>query len=103
MRRLRLNRSARRNLREIAQYLYRQGIDRRSISRTLGQLGEQCQKLAELPGELGRPRPELAPGLRSFPFRAYVVFFRYTDDELEVVNILGRRRDHPVHVAIDDD
>jgi len=46
-----------------------------------------------LPGTLGRPRSELRPNLRSFAFRGYVIFFRYQNDTLEVVNILERHRD----------
>lgn len=99
MRRLGLNTSARRNLRDIAQHLYLQGVDRRSITKTLEALGQQFEKLAALPGDLGRPRPELAPELRSFAFRGYVIFFRYGDDKLEIVNVLSGRQDHAAHIA----
>jgi plasmid stabilization system protein ParE len=54
-----------------------------------------------LPGVPGRPRPELRPDLRSFPFRRYVIFFRYGEDELVVLNILSARRD--IDGAIDGD
>jgi toxin ParE1/3/4 len=56
-------------------------------------LVERCEHLAELPGVLGRPRPELLPDLRSTPHGNYVIFFRYVDDALEVVNILEGHRD----------
>ena len=49
----------------------------------------QCARLASLPGTLGRARPDL----RSFPFGNYVIFFRYRDDVLEVVNVLEGHRD----------
>ncbi len=42
---------------------------------------------------MGRPRPELRPDLRSFPFGNYVIFFRYLEDTLEVVSILHAHRD----------
>lgn len=62
-----------------------------------------CQKLAILPGTLGRPRPELRHDIRSFPFRNHVIYFRLRDDVLEVVNILHSRRDVPGRVVLPDD
>ena len=52
-----------------------------------------CAKLASLPGILGRARPELHPDIRSSAYKGYVVFFRYREDALEVVNILQGHRD----------
>jgi toxin ParE1/3/4 len=63
------------------------------------QLRQQCSKLADLPGTLGRARPELRPDIRSFAFKGYVIFFRYATDVLEVVNILEGHRDIESHLA----
>ena len=50
--------------------------------------------MARLPGNLGRPRPELRHDLRSAPFNGYVIFFRYLDDDvLEIVHIIEGHRD----------
>jgi toxin ParE1/3/4 len=59
----------------------------------VGVLRGQCRKLATLPGTLGRARPELRPDIRSFPFKGYVIFFRYRRDIFEVVNVLEGHRD----------
>ena len=59
----------------------------------MGQLRQQCAKLAALPGTLGRPRPELRSDIRSFPFRSYVIFFRYVGNDFEVVAVLEGHRD----------
>jgi len=59
----------------------------------VGQLRERCRQLASKPGTLGRARPELRPDLRSFAHKGYVIFFRYVDDRLEIVNILEGHRD----------
>jgi toxin ParE1/3/4 len=56
-------------------------------------LRAQCRRLAELSTTLGRPRPELRPGLRTFPFRGYVIVFRYSGEVLEIVNIVEGHRD----------
>jgi toxin ParE1/3/4 len=59
----------------------------------IGRLLAKCEELAELPGKMGRPRPELLPGLRSRALGNYVIFFRYSVqpeavEAFEVVNIL---------------
>ncbi len=44
--------------------------------------------------ELGRARPELADGLRSFPTRTrYIIFYMPCDDHLLVVRVLHHARD----------
>ena len=49
---------------------------------------QPCQKLAELPGQLGRERPEILTGLRSFAVDNYVIFFRYIEEVVEIVSII---------------
>lgn len=65
-------------------------------------LHQQCVKLASLPGRLGRPRPELLADIRSFPYRGYVIFFRYRAGTFEVVNILEGHRDIAAHFRGDE-
>jgi plasmid stabilization system protein ParE len=62
-------------------------------------LRQQCIKLASLPGTLGRVRPELRPDIRSFPFKGYIIFFRYQTYTFEVVNLLEGHRDILAHFA----
>lgn len=38
--------------------------------------------------KMGRDREELAPGLRSFPFGRYVVFFLPLEDGIDVVRVM---------------
>ena len=61
------------------------------------QLRERCRHFASLPGTLGTPRPELGTDFRSFPFKGYVIFFRYSEDRLEIINVLSGRRDLMAH------
>ncbi len=56
-------------------------------------LREACHKFAAIEGTIGRARPELQPEVRSIPYENYVIFFRYMEDEFEVVNILEGHRD----------
>ncbi|RVU16947.1 type II toxin-antitoxin system RelE/ParE family toxin [Methylobacterium oryzihabitans] len=43
--------------------------------------------------QAGRARPELRPGLRSFPIGTYVVFYVATDAGIEVVRVRSGYRD----------
>jgi plasmid stabilization system protein ParE len=56
-------------------------------------LRQRCRSLANLPGTLGRARPELREDIRSLPYKGYVIFFRYVEDRLEIVDILEGHRD----------
>ncbi|TPE47896.1 type II toxin-antitoxin system RelE/ParE family toxin [Amaricoccus solimangrovi] len=56
-------------------------------------LQAHCEKLASLPGTMGRARPELLPDIRSSAYGSYVIFFRYRDEALEIVNVLEGHRD----------
>ena len=56
-------------------------------------LRARCHKLAALDATVGRSRPELRSDIRSFPFKGYVIFFRYHAGCFEVVHILEGHRD----------
>ena len=56
-------------------------------------LDEQCKRLASLPGTLGRSRPDLGEGLRTFPHLGYAIVFRYVgEDTFEVTRIVSGKR-----------
>jgi toxin ParE1/3/4 len=42
---------------------------------------------------MGRPRNELVAGLRSILVHPYIVFYRVTDQSLEIARVLHQRRD----------
>jgi toxin ParE1/3/4 len=66
-------------------------------------LRAKCHKLAAFPSTIGRPRPELRDGIRSFPYMGYVIFFRYLGDRFEVLNILEGHRDIDAHFGGEDE
>jgi toxin ParE1/3/4 len=91
--RLLLTPAAQADLIAIARYL-----TTASKNRTVGlafakALREKCERLAELPGQLGRERLDLGANIRSFPFKGYIVVFRYENDTLEVARVLSGRQD----------
>ncbi|MGK9236121.1 type II toxin-antitoxin system RelE/ParE family toxin [Inquilinus limosus] len=99
MRRLRYLPAAQRDLLEILAFISRQSGSLAIAQDFVARLRRQCRHLAELPGALGRARPELRPDIRSFQFGNYVIFFRYRGDVFEVVNILEGHRDVEQHVS----
>ena len=56
------------------------------------QLDTQLRLLATQP-LLGCARDELAPGIRSFPFGRYLVFYLPISDGIDVVRVLHGTRD----------
>lgn len=59
-------------------------------SRFIRELREKMEILAEQP-RMGRSRDELSPGLRSFPFGNYLVFYRVADDGIIINRVLHGR------------
>ncbi|EQB16946.1 type II toxin-antitoxin system RelE/ParE family toxin [Sphingobium lactosutens] len=97
MRRLVYLASARNDLADILRYIARESASLAVASTFIGKLEDRCEKLATLPGTLGTARPELRPDIRSVPHQGYVIFFRYTGDRLEIVNVLSAQRDVERH------
>jgi toxin ParE1/3/4 len=75
---------------EIAAYIARD--NRTAAERLIDALESKFTLLAISP-RLGRLRPELAPGLRSLPFRNYVIFYQPLQDGIEVVRVLHGKRE----------
>ena len=42
---------------------------------------------------MGRPRDGLVPGIRSYVFQRYLIFYRPVDDGVEVVHVYQSNRD----------
>lgn len=63
-----------------------------AADRWVDRLDEQFRLLAAQP-MMGRARDELAPGVRSFPFGRYVVFYAPLDDGIDVIRVLHGARD----------
>ena len=58
----------------------------------IDKLDETIEALANQPGS-GRRREELAPGILSFPFGRYIIFYRPCQDAIEIVRVLDGARD----------
>lgn len=87
---LRIRPEARQDLRDIGDYIAQD--DRQAARRFVRTLRERCAFLAENP-RVGRERPDLGEGLRSFPVGNYVIFYRLLDGVVEIVNVIHGSRD----------
>lgn len=66
-----------------------------SVSRADGfvdRIYAKCVDLSELEG-VGRARDELLPGLKSFPFKRYVIYFYRSSSRVDIVRVLHSARD----------
>lgn len=63
-----------------------------AADRYVDQLTARCHLLGQN-SEVGRPREELAAGLRSFAYRNHLIFYRVGPDRVEVARILSGYRD----------
>ena len=90
MSRLRISPRASEDLIEIWSYIAEDSVA--NADAFIDKMYETIQFLADKPG-LGRHREELAPGIQSFPFGRYIIFYRVVAGAIEVVRVLHGARD----------
>lgn len=88
--RVTLTRLAEQDLREIGAYIA-QDNPRRAAG-FIREIHAKALAYAEHP-EMGRDRSDLAPGLRSFPHGAYVVYYRRWRRGIQIVRVYHGSRD----------
>lgn len=86
-----LSRLAEQDLFEIALYIAnRDGVD--ATRRFFDEIDARFARLAEN-SQMGRLRPEIGPGLRSFPLGDYLIFYRSAADGVIIERFLHGARD----------
>jgi toxin ParE1/3/4 len=90
MKTVRLSAHARADLEDIWTYIAQDTSA--AADRFLDRIHRVCLRLASAP-RIGRPRDDLAAGLRSFPVGHYVIFYRDSTAAIEVVRVLSGYRD----------
>lgn len=88
--RLRVAATATADIEEIWAYIARESSV--SADRFVDELLDKFPLLAERP-DIGVAREALAPGLRLFPVRRYLIFYRRTPPYLDIVRVLHSSRD----------
>ena len=81
------------DLADIWYYVASESSSLEIADRLIDSITEQFLLLAQYP-HIGRRRDEdLRPGLRSFPVRDYVVFYRVQDADVVILRVLHGSRD----------
>jgi toxin ParE1/3/4 len=75
---------------EIYDYIAEHSLQ--NAERVLRRLDERLRLLAAN-NLMGRPRPELAANLRSFPESSYIIFYRPIDGGIELIRVIHSARD----------
>lgn len=99
--RLVIRNAAKRDIADILDYVTRESGSLVIGRRLVGQITQKVEHLSTLPVQMGRDRSELGEGLRSFPFKGYMLFFRYRGTTMEVVNVVHGSRDIETFFADD--
>ena len=71
---------------------YRAESSPASATALMRSLHRQFLLLAEYP-QLGQARPDIRPGLRYFPLKRYLIFYRQIPDGVEIVRVVHGSRD----------
>ena len=87
---LRISPRARADLIEIWSYIADDSVA--NADAFIDRLYETLQVLGRQPGS-GRRREELAPGMQSFPFGRYIIFYRALTEAIQIVRVLHGARD----------
>lgn len=87
---LRISPRAREDLIEIWSYIADDSVT--NADAFIEKLYEAIEGLGRHPGS-GRHREELAPGIQSFPFGRYIIFYRAVTNSIEIVRVLHGARD----------
>ncbi|MBD0266461.1 MAG: type II toxin-antitoxin system RelE/ParE family toxin [Tolypothrix sp. Co-bin9] len=90
MSRFRISTQAAQDIKNIWKYVAPNNL--KAANKLFDTLRESFAKLAKFP-QLGRERSELAPFLRSFPVKSYLIFYRPIDEGIEIVRILHGSQD----------
>ena len=90
MNRYRLSQQAEQDLEDIWCYVAQN--DEVAADLLMAKLLDKLPMLAKF-ANMGQSRGDLMDGLRSFPVKPYIVFYRQEGDRLEIVRILHQSRD----------
>lgn len=94
---------AARDLAEIYRFVYEASLDPVTADRFVQRILAMCEKIGTMPHG-GRPRDDLLPGLRTFPFeRRAVIAYRLDGDTVEINNVFYGGRDYESLYSDPDD
>ena|SRR2546423_1866123 len=89
--RLRKTDRAKRDIEHISDWIFRESPA--AAEKWLDDLDEKLQIIAATPG-VGTNRSDLRPGIRSYAFGNYLIFFKPTKAGVDIVRIIHGARDY---------
>ena len=90
MAKLRFTRPARQDLDDIWAYIGRDNPD--AAGDFVDRIGATCRRISEMP-YMGRDRPDILAGIRSFAVGRYLILYRFSDDSVEILRVIHSARD----------
>ena len=97
MSKVKFSRDARADLKNIDNYTY-QTWGRAQADKYLTMIEEGCHFLAEHP-TIGKSQDEFCPGLRKHSIGKHYIFYRSTEQGIEVIRVLHQAMDIPRHLT----
>ncbi|MBE9017342.1 type II toxin-antitoxin system RelE/ParE family toxin [Chroococcidiopsis sp. CCALA 051] len=85
-----INIVASRDLMEISDYFYSRNIE--AGERFFQKFTRKCEQLVAFPN-LGRSYASIQPGLRGVSLENYVIFYKVTENGIEIMRVVSGRRD----------
>lgn len=82
--------SASQDLNKIADYFLAVNVE--AGGKLLIKFSQKCQQLAQFPN-WGRSYSHIRSSLRGLPLDGYIIFYRVTDDTVEILRIVSGRQD----------
>ena len=89
---LKFTRQSKQDLDDIWDYIAQDNRD--AADGFIDSLYKKCALFVERP-EIGRERPEIRTGVRSFPVGNYLVFYHLQEGTVTIDRFLSGYRDHP--------
>jgi toxin ParE1/3/4 len=92
------------DLQEIFRFVAEASQSQSVATRFVNRIMARCRKIGDVP-KGGRPRDDLAPGLRTVPFERTAVIAYRVDHVVEITNIFygGRNYEAVYRLGIDDE
>lgn len=78
------------DLQELTDYLA--DIDLESAERLLNKFENKCRYLVKFP-KIGRTYSYIRPDLRGLPLNGHIIFYRLSDETLEILRVVKGNRD----------
>lgn len=79
-----------RDLQNISDYFSTGDVE--AGEKLLRSFNQKCQQLAQFPN-IGRTYDDLQSGLRGLSLSGYIIFYRASDEGIEIVRVVNGRRD----------